>query len=119
MKTESILDRRSQRMAIVRSPTGEGKHQYVYGAVDDDGNIMFGEGFKCTRLSAGSYEVKFEQPFVKQPGVVCTILGQTWKTVDLSIAIARIDMKKFICFTTTPELPFDCAFTFMAFGDIE
>ena len=34
------------------------------------------------------------------------------------MAIVRY-LKKFICFTTTPELPFDCAFTFMAFGDIE
>ncbi len=63
-------------MAIVRSATGESKHQYVYGAVDDDGNIMFGEGFKSTRLSAGSYEVKFEQPFVKEPRVVCPIFGR-------------------------------------------
>lgn len=106
-------------MAIVRSATGEGKHQYVYGAVDDDGNIIFGEGFKSDRLSAGAYKVKFEQPFAKEPGVVCTIFGRAWKTVDISIAIAQIDLKKFICFTSTPEFPFDCAFTFMAFGDIE
>ena len=106
-------------MAIVRSATGEGKHQYVCGAVDEEGKIIFGEGFKCARLYEGSYEVKFEQPFVKQPGVVCTILGRGWKTVDISIAIAQIDLKKFVCFTSTPELPIDCAFTFMAFGDIE
>lgn len=106
-------------MAIVRSATGAGKHQYVYGAVNEKGNIIFGEGFKSARVYEGSYEVKFEQPFAKEPGVVCTIFGKGWKTVDISIAIAQIDRKKFICFTSTPELPFDCAFTFMAFGDIE
>lgn len=103
-------------MAIVKSDRGE--HQHIYGAVDQQGRLMWGEGVNIRKIRFGLYLVEFERPFAGNPAAVCTIFGPEWETFNLSVAILEISPHYFVCGTSSPEQPVDSAFTFIAFGDL-
>ncbi len=94
-------------------------HQHIYGGVGSDGKLWFGEGFTSERIKEGTYLVKFERPFDGLPAPVCTIAGNEWRTFNLSIAIVNLSPEHFICVTSSPEIPVDSHFTFIAFGDVK
>ncbi|NEQ73981.1 MAG: hypothetical protein F6K24_48565 [Okeania sp. SIO2D1] len=95
----------------------EHEHQHIYGGVQPNGDCWFGEGFKSQKIKEGTYIVKFENPFAKLPAPVCTISGNEWMTFNMSVATVQITPEYFICITSSPHQPMDCAFTFIAFGD--
>ncbi|MDJ1169087.1 hypothetical protein PMG71_06575 [Roseofilum sp. BLCC_M154] len=103
-------------MAIVKSDSGE--HQHICGAVSPNGNPYFGEGFNSRKIKEGTYLVEFEKPFGKNPAPICTVFGSEWKTFNMSVAIVDLSPTHFICVTSSPDRPVDCAFTFIAFGDL-
>jgi hypothetical protein len=89
----------------------------ITGGVWPDGNQWFGEGFNCKKIKEGTYVIEFEQPFAKMPAPVCTVNGYEWKTFDKSVAIIEIWEGGFICTTSSPDRPEDCAFTFIVVGN--
>ena len=91
--------------------------QQIYGGVSPDGNIMSGQGFQCQKIKEGTYIIKFEKPFGQIPAPVCTISGSEWRTFDKSVAIVEIMPFHFICVTSSPDRPVDCAFQFIVVGD--
>ncbi|MGB3508412.1 MAG: hypothetical protein WBA93_04075 [Microcoleaceae cyanobacterium] len=104
-------------MAIISNSSG-GLNQQLHGAVDPDGNKMWGEGFSCRLLGKGAYLVEFDKPFFGQPTAVCTIYGEPWNTFDKSVAIIEINPSYFVCFTSKPGDVLNCAFSFIVFGDV-
>ncbi|MGD1699903.1 hypothetical protein [Dapis sp. BLCC M229] len=103
-------------MAIFKDDHEHG-HQHIYGGVGPDGSKWFGEGFESQKIKEGTYIIKFECPFDGIPAPVCTITGNEWKTFNMSVAIVEVNPEYFICITSSPDRPIDCAFTFIAFGD--
>ena len=102
-------------MAIVKSDRGE--YQHIYGGVAPSGDVWFGEGFRSDKIKEGTYIIKFERPFSGLPAPVCIINGNEWMTFNMSIAIVQVTPEYFICITSSPQQPIDCAFTFIAFGE--
>ena len=99
-------------MAIIEN------HQHLYGGINPDGSIWFGEGFSAKQLKEGTYVVYFEQSFRTKPAPVCTIVGAEWKTFNLSVAITEILPFHFVCVTSTSKHPVDCHFIFNVFGEV-
>ncbi|NES05501.1 MAG: hypothetical protein F6K22_23420 [Okeania sp. SIO2F4] len=95
----------------------EHEHQHIYGGVLANGDKWFGEGFESRKIKEGTYIVKFIPPFAGLPAPVCTISGNEWMTFNMSVATVQITPEYFICITSSPIQPIDCAFTFIAFGD--
>ncbi|NES92071.1 hypothetical protein, partial [Okeania sp. SIO2B9] len=93
------------------------RHHRRYVGVRPDGSKWFGEGFESQKIKEGTYIIKFECPFDGIPAPVCTITGNEWKTFNMSVAIVEVNPEYFICITSSPHQPIDCAFTFIAFGD--
>ena len=91
--------------------------QQIYGAVNPDGGIMSGQGFQSRKIKEGTYVIEFEKPFGSLPAPVCTISGYEWRTFDKSVAIIEIWEQGFICTTSDPRMPVDCAFQFIVVGD--
>ena len=95
------------------------EHRHIYGGVGPDGNCWFGEGFTSQKIKEGTYIVKFDPPsFSGTPAPICTINGYEWKTFNMSVAIVEVNPEYFICITSSPHQPIDCAFTFIVFGDV-
>ncbi|NEO98397.1 MAG: hypothetical protein F6K58_06920 [Symploca sp. SIO2E9] len=94
------------------------KHQHIYGGVWPNGELWFGEDFQSKKIKDGTYIIEFKQPFSKIPAPVCTINGYEWRTFDKSVAVIEIWEGGFICTTSSPKMPEDCAFTFIVFGDV-
>ena len=96
-------------------------YQHIYGGINPDGSIWFGEGFSAKKLKQdkeGTYVIYFEQPFYTKPAPVCTIVGPQWKTFNLSVAITEILPFHFVCVTSTLDHPVDCHFIFNVFGEV-
>ncbi|CCQ51960.1 hypothetical protein CWATWH8502_17 [Crocosphaera watsonii WH 8502] len=79
---------------------------------------MSGEGFSTRRIWSGTYIIEFDQPFAGEPAVISTIYGNEWQTFDKSIAIVELGSQYFVPVTSSMDRPEDCAFTFIAFGNI-
>ena len=103
-------------MAIIKCDPGV--YQHIYGSIGPDGNTFSGEGFSCRKIRYGLYLVEFDTAFVDTPAVVCTINGNEWQTFNLSVANLDITPFHFVCSTSSPDRPEDCAFTFIAFGQV-
>jgi hypothetical protein len=102
-----ILHRRKQMVAI----------QQIYGQVTKDGTRLSGARFQSKKLDVGTTIIEFEKPFSSLPTPVCTVTGQTWKGLEISIVILEITPDHFICATSSEQRPIDCAFTFIVFGE--
>jgi hypothetical protein len=89
----------------------------IYGTIAPDGNVMSGAGIQCRKIKEGTYIVEFEQPFGREPAPVCTVYGHEWMTFNLSVAIVEVTPQYFICVTSSPDRPTDCAFQFIVVGD--
>ncbi|NET58044.1 MAG: hypothetical protein F6K47_18380 [Symploca sp. SIO2E6] len=94
-----------------------GKHQHIYGGVAPNGLVMFGDGFTSHKIKEGTYIIEFEHHFGLLPAPVCTINGPEWKTFNLSITVVDVAPYHFVCVTSSPDRPVNCAFTFIVFGD--
>ncbi|NEO85672.1 MAG: hypothetical protein F6J87_15690 [Spirulina sp. SIO3F2] len=94
------------------------RYQLVTGTVAPSGDVLVGEGFKARQIKYGTYLVEFERPFAQDISPVCTIVGNEWQTFNLSIAILDVSNKYFICSTSNPNQPVDCAFNFSVFGEV-
>ena len=91
--------------------------QHIYGCVNPDGSVKWGEGFRCQKLGEGTYMVQFEHPFSKQPTPTCTIFGPPWATFNISAALVEVTADQFFCLTSTPMQPANCGFTFVVLGE--
>ena len=104
-------------MAIFKDSAGKAT-QHVYGVISPDGRVLSGEGFSTRRIWSGTYIIEFDQPFAGEPAVISTIYGNEWQTFDKSIAIVELGSQYFVPVTSSMDRPEDCAFTFIASGNI-
>ncbi len=81
-------------------------------------NYWNGLTINTHRIWSGTYIIEFDQPFAGEPAVISTIYGNEWQTFDKSIAIVELDSRYFVPVTSSMDRPEDCAFTFIAFGDV-
>ena len=90
----------------------------IAGIVDEDGNILSGEGFKCHGYGgSGIYVIEYDQPFQKPPVVVSNVAGPEWQTFNLSTSvIENVEFISVIC-TSGPDRPVRSSFHFIAIGD--
>ena len=89
----------------------------IYGTIASDGHVLSGAGIQCHKIKEGTYIVEFEQSFGREPAPVCTVCGNEWRTFNLSVAILEVTPQYFICSTSSPDRPIDCAFQFIVVGD--
>ncbi len=80
-------------------------------------NGVWGSGFRCKKVSQGTYIVEFDQPFNEMPAPVCTVFGPPWATFNLSTAIVDVTPSMFVCLTSTERMPQDSGFTFIVVGE--
>ena len=91
---------------------------HIFGLVKANGEILSGKGFKVDKKRSGIYIIAFDQPFAEFPGVTCTIYGDSWLSFQMSVAVLEINPNFFVCQTSTPTLPQDSGFSFIAVGEV-
>ena len=91
---------------------------HIFGLVSRNGEILSGKGFKVDKKHQGIYFIAFDQPFAEFPGVTCTIYGDSWLSFQMSVAVLEINPNFFVCQTSTPTLPEDSGFSFIAVGEV-
>ncbi|EGJ34938.1 MULTISPECIES: hypothetical protein [Moorena] len=89
----------------------------LYGAVNSDGQVWYGEGFKSRELDGGIYLIQFQEGFQSLPAPTVSIYGSPWKTFNMSAAIVEVGPDYLVVQTSSPDRPADSAFTFTVIGD--
>jgi hypothetical protein len=83
----------------------------IFGEVDDSGAIVSGSGFLCTKVLPGTYDLTWTPPFLGQPSVVATCLGDAFAALNRQSA-GGAEIQTLINNLTAT----DNGFTFVALG---
>ena len=104
-------------MAIIKDSFGK-EIQYIYGGLNPDGSKWCGEGFHSSKSWGGTYTIAFNRRFLREPALMCTIYGDEQQTFNMSISVVEVFPFHFVCITSSPDIPRDCGFTFIASGEV-